>query len=189
MYSAFTMPRRASASSSISSVMLPQYVVCSETSCGPVKNPNGYVPPPMPTTRQVAERASHLHAELDRGLDADEVEDDVGAHAAGGVADLGGGVRARRHGDVGAAGAGELERLRALVDGDHLLAVIAFSSCTPMWPRPPTPMATAVDPGTSFGSERRMAWYGVRPASVSGAAATGSRSPSGTTRRAAGTSR
>ena len=50
-------------------------------------------------------------------------------------------------------------------------------------------MATAVEPGTSLGSERRMAWYGVRPASVSGAAATGSRSPSGTTRRADGTSR
>ena len=58
-----------------------------------------------------------------------------------------------------------------------------------MWPRPPTPMATAVEPGTSLGSDRRMAWYGVRPASVSGAAATGSRSPSGTTRRADGTRR
>ena len=43
-------------------------------------------------------------------------------------------------------------------------------------------------PGSSFGSDRRMAWYGVKPASVSGAAWVGSRSPSGTTRRADGTS-
>ena len=36
-------------------------------------------------------------------------------------------------------------------------AVIAFRICTPMCPRPPTPMTTAVVPGVSFGSERRMA--------------------------------
>ena len=37
-------------------------------------------------------------------------------------------------------------------------------------------------------SERLTAWYGVSPASVSGAASTGSRSPSGTRCRALGTS-
>ena len=39
-------------------------------------------------------------------------------------------------------------------------------------------MTSAVEVGTSFSRERRMAWYGVRPASVRGAACTGS-SPSG----------
>ena len=42
-----------------------------------------------------------------------------------------------------------------------------------MWPSPPTPITTAVVPGTSSASERLIAWYGVSPASVSGAAATG----------------
>ncbi len=41
-------------------------------------------------------------------------------------------------------------------------------------------MTTAVAPGTSFGSERLIAWYGVRPASVSGTDVTGSRPSSGT---------
>ena len=36
-------------------------------------------------------------------------------------------------------------------------------------------MATAVEPGVSFGHERRTAWYGVSAASVRGAAWTGSR--------------
>ena len=48
------------------------------------------------------------------------------------------------------------------------------------WPRPPVPMTTAYEPPRSFGSERLIAWYGVRPASVSGTVLTGSRSPIGT---------
>ena len=58
-----------------------------------------------------------------------------------------------------------------------------------MWPRPPAPITSAVEPGTRRSSERLTAWYGVRPASVSGAASTGSRSVSGTRWRALGTSR
>ena len=42
-----------------------------------------------------------------------------------------------------------------------------------MWPRPPAPITTAVEPGTSSGSDRLIAWYGVSAASVSGAASTG----------------
>lgn len=57
---------------------------------------------------------------------------------------------------------------------------MARSSWMATWPSPPAPMTTAVLPGTSFGRERLMAWYGVRPASVSGTARTGSRPPSGT---------
>ena len=49
-------------------------------------------------------------------------------------------------------------------------AVVALRICTPTCPSPPTPITTAVLPGASFGQERRMAWYGVSPASVSGAA-------------------
>jgi len=55
---------------------------------------------------------------------------------------------------------------------------------TPTCPRPPTPMTTAVEPGTSRGSERLTAWYGVRPASVSGAACVTSSSPIGMSWRA-----
>ena len=49
-------------------------------------------------------------------------------------------------------------------------------------------MTTAVEPGTSFGSDGLIAWYGVSPASVSGTFRTGSRSPSGTRCRQLGTS-
>ena len=58
-----------------------------------------------------------------------------------------------------------------------------------MWPRPPTPMTTACEPGVSLGSDSLTAWYGVRPASVSGAAATRSSSSGTRTRwRGSGTS-
>ncbi len=58
-------------------------------------------------------------------------------------------------------------------------AVMARRSWMATWPRPPVPMTTAVAPGRSFGSERLIAWYGVRPASVSETVLTGSRSPIG----------
>lgn len=50
-------------------------------------------------------------------------------------------------------------------------------------------MTTAVLPGTSAGSARLIAWYGVSPASVSGTAATGSSPSSGTRWRGSSTSR
>ncbi len=69
-------------------------------------------------------------------------------------------------------------------------AVVALSTWTARWPRPPTPMTTAVETGPSLCCERRTAWYGVSAASVSGAAETGSSpSGSGTRCRAAGTRR
>lgn len=58
-------------------------------------------------------------------------------------------------------------------------AVMARRSWMATWPSPPVPMTTAVAPGVSFGSERLIAWYGVRPASVSETVLTGSRSPMG----------
>src|SRR6185437_1430378 len=61
--------------------------------------------------------------------------------------------------------------------------------CTARWPRPPAPITTAVDPGPRRWSDRLTAWYGVSPASVRGAASTGSRSPIGTSQRGFGTSR
>jgi hypothetical protein len=57
----------------------------------------------------------------------------------------------------------------------------------PTWPSPPVPMTTAYVPAPSFGREVLMAWYGVRPASVSDTFSTGSRSPSGTRWRGSST--
>ena len=69
-------------------------------------------------------------------------------------------------------------------------AVVARRTWTAMCPRPPTPMTTAVAVGPSLPAERRTAWYGVRAASVSGAASTGSSPAGSATRwRAAGTRR
>ena len=45
-----------------------------------------------------------------------------------------------------------------------------------MWPRPPTPITTALVPGTSWWSASLIAWYGVSAASDSGAASRGSSS-------------
>lgn len=68
-------------------------------------------------------------------------------------------------------------------------AVVGLRICTAMWPSPPTPITTTVDPGTSWGQLRRTAWYGVSPASVKGAADAGSKpSGSGTKKRGDGTS-
>ena len=47
-----------------------------------------------------------------------------------------------------------------------------------MWPTPPTPSSTAVEPGTARCARRRTAWYAVKPASAWGATSTGS-TPSG----------
>ena len=48
-------------------------------------------------------------------------------------------------------------------------------------------MTTALAPSRRLGNARRIAWYGVSAASASGAAATGSRSPSATVSRGDGT--
>ena len=89
----------------------------------------------------------------------------------------------------------ELERdVLGLVDQTHLDGLIvtaplsARRACTPIWPSPPTPITTATEPAPSRPSERLTAWYGVRPASVSGAASAGDRSPIGSTHRLLGTS-
>ena len=70
---------------------------------------------------------------------------------------------------------------------------LAGVSASRIWmarcPRPPAPITTACEPGVSLGKARLTARYGVSPASVNGAASTGSRSPSGTSRRGSVTSR
>ena len=55
---------------------------------------------------------------------------------------------------------------------------VARRNCTARWPRPPIPMTTAVAPGSRSGRARSTACSDVIPASVSGAAWTGSTSPS-----------
>ncbi len=63
--------------------------------------------------------------------------------------------------------------------------VSAVRICTAICPSPPRPTTSAyLPPPASLGSDSLMAWYGVRPASARGAAATGSASPSGTRLRA-----
>src|SRR5690606_28172564 len=53
--------------------------------------------------------------------------------------------------------------------------LIARRIWMPTCPSPPAPLTTATDPGTSLGRDALIAWYGVRPASVSDACFTGSR--------------
>ncbi len=53
-----------------------------------------------------------------------------------------------------------------------------------MCPSPPMPITTQVVPGRSRGRASSTAWYGVSPASVSGAAWVRSMSPTGSSRDA-----
>ena len=84
------------------------------------------------------------------------------------------GGRAEVLNEVVCLGEREIEQFAAYVFAQFAeAAVVAFTICTPRWPRPPTPMTTTVASGVIFAQERRTAWYGVRPASVSGAAVAG----------------
>ena len=70
-----------------------------------------------------------------------------------------------------------------------LVGVRCFRSWMARCPSPPAPITTAEEPGSRMGIERLTAWYGVRAASVSGAASAGSRSPMSTSSRSEGTRR
>ena len=138
--------------------------------------------------REMSERSRGCRTEPHGLVDAHEVEHDVGAYAR----------RRRPH---------RVERVVGHHDGLVGADVACQCQCvrstgrrrrsepgrgrrriwTAMWPRPPAPTTTAVEPGTSRGSDRFTAWYGVSAASVRGAASTGSRSPIGTRWRADGT--
>ncbi|GAA2940272.1 hypothetical protein GCM10020227_03780 [Streptomyces flavovirens] len=158
---------------------MPQYGAETDVENGRTPNPTGSVPPPIPTM------VTSLSTEAD----------------APAVFTVGGAPTKSRttwapmppvsSRTLAAAFSSEItvswaptERARASFSSETSSAmtrteVMARSSWTATCPSPPVPMTTAVAPGTSLGRERLMAWYGVRPASVSETVLTGSRSPIG----------